>query len=95
MRQDPGAERPLPARGAFVVQFGTGTDVARGQFVGRVEPVVSGQATHFLTLEACVAFVGRVLANVHGQPCADVASRGEAFQTGGDRIHPCGRRGVE
>jgi hypothetical protein len=79
MRQDPGAEQPLPAHGAFVVQFGTATDVARGQFVGRIEHVVSGQATHFRTLEACVAFVGRVLADVHGQPAADGSSRGDAW----------------
>jgi len=72
MSQDPSAARPLPARGAFVVQFGTDTDVARGRFVGRIEHVVSGQATHFRTLEACLAFVGRVLAYRHGQPCADV-----------------------
>lgn len=95
MHQDPGAERPLPARGAFVVQFSTETDVARGQFVGRVEHVVSGQATHFRTLEACLAFVGRVLANVHGQPSEDMSSREEALQTGSDRRHPCGRCAVE
>ena len=95
MRQDPGAERPLPAHGAFVVQFGTETDVARGQFVGRVEHVVSGRATHFLTLEACVAFVGRVLADVRRQPSEDMSSREEALQTGSDRRHPCGRRAVE
>lgn len=95
MHQDPGAERPLPAHGAFVVQFGPETDVARGQCVGRVEHVVSGQATHFRTLEACVAFVGRVLATVHGQPSADGSSRGEALQTGSNRIQPCGRCPVE
>lgn len=95
MRQDPRAERSLPAHGAFVVQFGMETDVARGQFVGRVEHVVSGQATHFRTLEACLAFVGRVLADVHGQPCADVARRGEALETGRDRCHPGARRAGE
>jgi hypothetical protein len=68
MRQDPRAERSLPAHGAFVVPFGMETDVTRGQFVGRVEHVVSGQAAHFCTLEARLAFVGRVLAHVHGQP---------------------------
>jgi hypothetical protein len=72
MYQDPSAARPLPAQGAFVVQFGPETEVARGQFVGRIEHVVSGQATHFRTLEACLAFVGRVLAHVHGQPSEEV-----------------------
>ena len=72
MSQDPSDARPLPARGAFVVQFGTETDVARRQFVGRIEHVVSGQATHFCTLEACLAFVERVLAHVHEQPSEEV-----------------------
>ncbi len=94
MSQDPSAARPLPAQGAFVVQFGTETDVARGQFVGRIEHVVSGQATHFRTLGACLAFVGRVLAHVHGQLSEDVASRGEEVQTGSDRSQ-CSRRVVE
>lgn len=95
MHQDPSAARPLPAQGAFVVQFGPETDVAHGQFVGRIEHVVSGQATHFYTLEACLAFVGRVLADMHGQPWADVARRGEALETGRDRCHPCARRAGE
>jgi len=72
MSQDPSAARSLPAHGAFVVQFSPQTDVARGQFVGRIEHVVSGQATHFDTLEACLAFVERVLAHVHGQPSEEV-----------------------
>lgn len=71
MHQDPSAERLLPAHGAFVMQFGSETEVTRGQFVGRV------------------------LADVHGQPCADVARRGEALETGRDRCHPCARRAGE
>jgi hypothetical protein len=34
----------LPAQLAFVVQFAAETEVGQGQFVGRVEHVVSGQA---------------------------------------------------
>lgn len=68
MSQYPGVERPLPAHGAFVVQFGTETDVARGRFVGRVEHVISGRATHFGTLEECVAFVGSVLRELCTRP---------------------------
>jgi hypothetical protein len=71
------------------------TDVARGLFVGRIEHVVSGQATHFHTMDACLAFVGRVLAHVYGRPGADVPSRGEAVQTDSDCPHACGRRVVE
>ena len=95
MSQDPGAVRSLPAHGAFVVQFGTETDVAHGRFVGRIEHVVSGQTTHFHTLEACLAFVGRVLAHIYGQPYADVPSSGEVMQTGSNYSHPCSRPVVE
>ena len=72
MSQDPSAARSLPAHGAFVVQFSPQTDVTRGQFVGRIEHVVSGQATHFGTLEDCLAFVGRVLTHVRGQLSEEV-----------------------
>jgi len=68
MRQNPGAARPLPAHGAFVVQFGTETDVAHGRFVGRVEHVVSGRALHVRTLAEWVAFVGRVLSQLGPRP---------------------------
>ena len=47
---------------AFVVQFDTDTDPARGQFAGRVEHIVSGQATPFHSLEALLAFVAQLLA---------------------------------
>jgi hypothetical protein len=95
MSQDPSTARSLPAQGAFVVQFGTETDVVHERFVGRIEHVVSGQATHFRTLEDCLAFVGRVLAHVHGQPCADMSNPGEVVPTGSDCPHPGGRRVVE
>jgi hypothetical protein len=45
---------------AFVIQFGTRTDVARGAFTGRVEHIVSGQAALFDTLETLLAFIARV-----------------------------------
>jgi hypothetical protein len=62
----------LSVHRAFVVQFGTRTDVARGAFTGRVEHVVSGQAALFDTLETILAFIARVLhAGGHGPPVAD------------------------
>ena len=38
-------------------------DVERGQWVGRVEHVSSGQASHFQSVEELLAFIARVLAS--------------------------------
>ena len=46
---------------AFVVQFSAETQVEAGHLVGRVEHVVSGQAAHFHSLEAFLAFLARLL----------------------------------
>jgi len=61
-------ESPLSPYRAFVVQFRAETKVARGRYAGRVEHVVSGQATHFASLEELLAFIGRVLATVRAPP---------------------------
>ena len=50
---------------AFVVQFDTHTDVACGRLAGRVEHVVSGQATQFHSLPALLRFIDQLL---HAQP---------------------------
>ena len=55
---------PLSPQGAFVVQFHADTEFEVGQVSGRVEHVVSGQATAFSSLEALLAFMGRVLREV-------------------------------
>ena len=57
-------ESPLSPHRAFVVQFRTETDVAGACVKGRVEHVVSGQATHFASVEELLAFIERVLATV-------------------------------
>jgi hypothetical protein len=49
---------------AFVVQFGPATRVDAGQVEGRVEHLVSRQATRFQSLEALLAFISRVLREV-------------------------------
>ena len=46
---------------AFVVQFRTETDVERGRVAGRVEHVVSGQASLFHSLEDLLALFAQVL----------------------------------
>ena len=59
---------PLSPRRAFVVQFHEKTDLERGQSVGRVEHVVSGQATHFQSLDELLSFMARVLATTSTTP---------------------------
>ena len=64
MKPQPEGESPLSTRRAFVVQFRTETDIEAGHCAGRVEHVVSGQATHFHSLEELLAFITRVLKDV-------------------------------
>ena len=59
---------PLPAQRAFLVQVHAEAEVAQGRLAGRVEHVVSGQATHFTSLEALLAFMARVLTTVRAPP---------------------------
>ncbi len=60
-------DSPLLPEWAFVVQFRTETEIEQGRWVGRVEHVVSGQATRFHTLAELRAFLARVLATVRAQ----------------------------
>jgi hypothetical protein len=81
MEQDTAGKPSLPVQWAFVVQFRVETDVERDRFAGRVEHVVSGQATRFQSLEELLAFVARVLTAVRAQsPTApsDREARGKA-----------------
>ncbi len=61
-------ESPLSPYRAFVVQFRVETNVRRRRYAGRVEHVVSGQATHFASLEELLTFIGRMLATVRAPP---------------------------
>jgi hypothetical protein len=61
MQQHSGNEPRLSADRAFVVQFYADAAVAQGRVSGRVEHVMSGQATHFASLEELLAFITRVL----------------------------------
>jgi hypothetical protein len=51
----------LPARKAFVVQLHADAQVENHHFKGRVEHIVSHQATHFESLEELVAFIVQVV----------------------------------
>jgi hypothetical protein len=61
-------QRPsLPARRAFVVQVHADAKVEQGQWQGRVEHMVSFQATHFQSLEELLAFMVKVLSEPEPQ----------------------------
>lgn len=62
------AEPTLPSNRAFVVQFRTATDSAPEQYAGRVEHLVSGQATRFESWEHLQRFIEEVLARVREKP---------------------------
>ena len=53
----------LPTQRSFVVQLHSESKLAKGQFKGRVEHIVSGQSTHFSSMKALKAFMQRVLAD--------------------------------
>jgi hypothetical protein len=59
----PPADNPahLSVTRAFVVQFRADTAVEQRHLTGRVEHVVSGQATDFESLETLLAFMAQVL----------------------------------
>jgi hypothetical protein len=65
LAEDPAALSPYRA---FVVQFRAEADITHGRCTGRVEHVVSGQATHFASLEELLVFVARVLTTVRAPP---------------------------
>ena len=51
----------LPSSHAFVVQFYADVQVEVGRVAGRVEHLVSRQATTFQSLDALLAFIAQVL----------------------------------
>ena len=61
MTQQPESKPSLPTDRAFVLQFRAHADVEHGPFEGRVEHVVSGQATRFHSLDELLAFLARIL----------------------------------
>lgn len=57
-------DAPLSPRWAFVVQLREGTTLTPETVYGRVEHVVTGQATLFTSLEEVRAFMEQVLTQV-------------------------------
>jgi hypothetical protein len=68
MSQQQAEKAPLSVQWAFVVHLRTSSNVARGPIEGRVEHVISGQSTHFDSLEELLAFIDRVLLKVRAPP---------------------------
>jgi hypothetical protein len=68
MSQSQLGKAPLSVHRTFVVHFRTSSNAACGPVEGRVEHVVSGQFTHFASLEELLAFIGRVLTTVRAPP---------------------------
>ena len=64
MNMRPGSRGIFPVRHAFVVQLHTDADVGAGHIVGRVEHVVSRQATSFCSLDTLLAFIADRLREV-------------------------------
>ena len=61
------AKSAHPAARAFVVQIHAEVQVEDEELRGRVEHIVSGQATHFQTEEELVAYMRRVVAEAPQQ----------------------------
>ena len=61
-------EPSLPTNRAFVVQFRSQAEMAPPRYEGRVEHLVSGQATHFQSWEELQQFMERVLVSVAEKP---------------------------
>jgi hypothetical protein len=65
MQRESEQRSSLPPSHAFVVQFDASVQMDVGRVAGRVEHLVSRQATTFQSLEALLAFVAQVLREVH------------------------------
>jgi len=63
----PKPQPTLPAKRAFVVQVHADAKVEQGQWQGRVEHLVSFQATHFQSLEELLTFIVKVLSEPEPQ----------------------------
>lgn len=64
MPQHTGRHPPLLPEYTFVLQLHADTPVEAGQVAGRIEHLVSRQATTFESLAALLAFMARVLQEV-------------------------------
>jgi hypothetical protein len=77
--------RSLPVQRGFAVQLHAVAEVTQGQWMGRVEHVMSGRATHFQSLGELVAFIAQVLARLDATPSEEgwVMCEGDRHGGGG------------
>jgi hypothetical protein len=64
MNADDRASGPLTPAWAFVLQLRQGTGLTPERLQGRIEHVLSGEATAFTSLEEARAFMERVVARL-------------------------------
>lgn len=64
----PAPQAPVSPYWAFVVQLRTGTSLNAEEMQGRIEHLVSGQATTFSSLEEVRLFMERVLTLMEEKP---------------------------
>jgi hypothetical protein len=64
MSDDQRPQAALSPEHAFVVQFSPATQLDAGPVEGRVEHLISRQATRFQSVEALLTFINRVLREV-------------------------------
>jgi len=62
------SEPTLPSNRAFVVQFRTTAGQTADDYIGRVEHLVSGQATRFDSWDHLQRFIEEMLAQVSEKP---------------------------
>jgi hypothetical protein len=68
-------QSPFPIQHAFVVQCAAETPLDAPGLIGRVEHLVSGQATRFVSAEALLAFMVERLQDVRQPPGAAEAEK--------------------
>ena len=69
----PPPDAPLSLHWAFVVQLRQGTALTPEALPGRVEHIVSGQATRFTSLEELWVFLAQVLTRLTDPPQGSAA----------------------
>jgi hypothetical protein len=67
MKLNTAGRSPLLPEWAFVVQFRVETEIEQRHLEGRVEHVLSGQATPFHSLEELLGFIAQVLSAVRAR----------------------------
>jgi len=49
--------QPLPVSRGFVIQIEASANISQGQFCGRIEHIVTGKSTWFISIKEMLAFI--------------------------------------